>query len=227
MSVGAKGPTLLVKSHMVNETKKLFENDARLKDSGCTLNVSDEIDFLGISAYIHRDGRIFATFKKKSLQDLIFFKHELAKSSRLMLNQRNIDYAKITATLSQAVSAHIESRIMSILPFADVQTVFTVYNMHRKAVCSILNSNMSAFGFKPKLFTKHKPIDNLYVFIKDLMSKSYIKICLISGKPNILQIAARAAKVVIDQSSDTIDEFNRESGRFRPRQLPLIKKKIC
>ena len=104
---GSKGPTLLVKSGMVDKTKDLFEGSLTFKNTECTLNISNGIDFLGISAYIHKDGRILAKFKSKALQELLFFNHELAKSAKLLLNNsdNNNDIVRTTTTLNQAVSA--------------------------------------------------------------------------------------------------------------------------
>ena len=78
------------------------------------------------------------------------------------------------------------------------------------------------FGFKPVTALPGRPVDDLFQSIEKIMSTTYLNLCKIANRPNIMDIASRAVRVIWDQTTDL-----RPEGRASvPSRLPAFFRKM-
>ena len=122
--------------------------------------------------------------------------------------------------VSQSISSFLESRIQYSISFADAQTIAVFFNIHKKAICSLLGFTASAFGFR-FVVNKDNYVDDLYTLLDKMCSDGYRKLCMQAGKPSLMGIAYRAVKVVNDQllkhSRRRFDLFSSKMRSFLDR----------
>ena len=82
--------------------------------------------------------------------------------------------------------------------FADSDSVMFYFNTHKKAVCAYLGHSARFFGFKWRV-SKPQHIPCIFDFLRSICTVTYFRLCEMAGRPNILQIARRAADVIQKQ----------------------------
>jgi hypothetical protein len=127
----------------------------------------------------------------------------------------------IVDSVSQSIAAFLESRIQYGIAYVEAETLTFYFNIHRKAICALLGLPTYIFGFKWDKSQKPTYVEDLYTFLSTLCSKTYARLCMIAGKPNILGIAYRAVLVLEKQcatkSRPRPNAFSRKINNFARR----------
>ena len=221
---GKKGPTLLVRRGLEDETKTMLEaNDI------VSINVTCETKFLGLMIHICPKYKIIvARFPASILSKLSFFVMELGRNFRV-LQRCSTDVTEVFKSLSNAVASLIESRIQYAIAFLDRGSICKAMIIHKRALCSLTGCSFRFFGFKnmpAKETDDDTSVNDLMTFLDDLESATYVKLCMILGRPTMKQMALRAC-LVINQQANLVDlrKFKRRDTRCRDKD-PLFVKKI-
>jgi hypothetical protein len=195
-SSGKKGPTLLV-SKKANVPKGLLD-----KLVGVQVEIKEEITFLGIDISIDQKSRYLkATLTKKSKQLLGFYVNEMARTIWTYNNKNPIvnQNTDIFDKISQAIASFLESRMQYSIAYSDAKTIVYFYNIHKKAICSLLGFTTTSFGFKWASVNNNNYIEDFYSFLDNLCSETYKKLCMLAGKPTLMAMAHRAVTVINQQ----------------------------
>ena len=192
---GKKGPTLLV-SNRSNVPEELLN-----EVTGVDIAIKEEITFLGIELSIDRKTNYLkSALTKKTKQLLGFYVNEMSRTIWTYNNKNPIvnNNTDIFDKISQAVASFLESRMQYSIAYADAKTIVYFFNIHRKAICSLLGFTTTSFGFKWGT-TNGNFVEDLFSFLDDLCSSSYRKLCMLAGKPSLMAMAYRAVTVIQDQ----------------------------
>ena len=219
-----KGPALLVSTEDLDEANRECSDVCRVE------TVSK---FLGQNLSI-MENKIVASILPDSVKLMNFYAKELKRGLDLT-RLTDLDQTlllKIDENASLAISSFIESRIQNSITLATKETVCKLYSVHRFAVCAFLSFNTSFFGFKPVIGPK-KPVENLFQYLESTVSKTYLTLCEIAGRPNIFELARRSASVAIDQEFTIFDDEDdntpgKESaipGREEPATCPSLRRR--
>lgn len=147
-ATGKKGPTLLVHQAKKDQAENMVEKN---KDKfGCDVNVVTSVKFLGLQVFIcEHTNSMAACLSDKLNQLLSFFISEINRSVRLTQHFTGRDSLNgYLHSVSQTTAALIESRIQYSICYLDRQSIATLYNLHRKAVCAISGKPFRFYGFK-------------------------------------------------------------------------------
>ena len=180
---GKKGPTLLVREGLVEETITMLD-EFGLKD----IIVAGEVKFLGLMIHICPNNFIIvARFPGSVISKLTFFVTELGRNFRALQNSK-ADVMKTFKSLSNAVASLIESRIQYAIAFLDYGSICKAMIIHKRALCSLTGCSFRFFGFKNyqarETDDKTSVID-LFNTLETLESTTYVKLCLVLGRPTM------------------------------------------
>ena len=199
---GAKGPALLVHKGMVEEAGRML-SEGEVED----VNVVESVKFLGVDIHICTKNNIMVgRFPIKVTRKLNFLVIELG---------RNIKLAKYTCntreklndvfnSASNSIASTVESRMQYALCFLDRGSVYQAMQIHRRALCALAGKSPRFFGFRnfnQKLLSDTDAVTDLYGFINEISSTTYLKLCKVLGRPSMLQMALRAVNVVDEQAN--------------------------
>ena len=105
--------------------------------------------------------------------------------------------------------------------FCDNETIDFFYNIHKRAICALLGQNPRFFGFKWRTSEK-KFVCDLYGYIDSICTATYRRLCALTGRPTLLDIARRATKVLVAQAPQILNPTS--VGSLRPRQSKFAQK---
>ena len=221
---GKKGPTLLVRKGLEDETRTMLD-----ENNIVSIIVTCETKFLGLMIHICPKYKIIvARFPASILSKLSFFVMELGRNFRV-LQRCSTDVREIFKSLSNAVASLIESRIQYAIAFLDRGSICKAMVIHKRALCSLTGCSFRFFGFKnlpAKETSDDTAVNDLMTFLDDLESASYVKLCMILGRPTMKQMALRACLVIKEQVNlNDLRKFKRRDTRCRDKD-PLFVKKI-
>ena len=207
---GKKAPTLLV-----NRKSKFSAIDL--------VSTVHVVRFLGLNLKIGDNGLLYAIVNASELQKLNFLAFSLNSTLKIAYSDASCsEFKSMFALASQSIDALIESRIQYSIVYMDTTSLYKIYNIHRRVICSLLNINPTFFGFKNrKDFSNEKCISNLLEEFEKISSETYLTLCRIACRPNIYQIAIRAANVLSKQLFEKVPN-NRESDRGQT-DLPRLR----
>jgi len=216
-SSGKKGPTLLV-AKKTDVPKGLLD-----KLVGVDVEIKEEITFLGVDISIDLKSRYLkAALTSKAKQLLGFYANEMSRTISTYNNKNPIinKHTDIFDKISQAVASFLESRIQYSIAYADAKTIAYFYNIHKKAICSLLGFTTTSFGFKYSTVKNNKFIEDLYDHLDKLCSTTYKRLCMLAGKPTLMGMAQRAVTVINEQllsrqSNGVRAVFNKFSMKMR------------
>lgn len=223
---GKKGPTLLVHEAAKISSERLIESNKEAFN--CDVNVVTSVKFLGREIYLCPvNNLVLAKTPDKLFQLLSFFISEINRSVRLTQNFTGKGYLNnFLHAVSQTTASLIESRIQYSICFLDRPSLATLYNLHRKAVCALAGKPFRFFGFKNFYDKQSGNILNLWEYFDSLQSKTYIKLCLVLGRPTLKQMCLRAANVIFDQSNLEQIRSTFNKGKRSTRKMPPFMNKI-
>ena len=222
---GPKGPCLLI----LEQDRLLASQIAEGVSDIAELKISTEIIFLGVIVYIDKSHGVTVTsITPKSKQMLAFFSTQLVRALKLLTAGTNKNRAPDQAILkaaSQSISAYIESRIQYNVAFCDSDSIDYYFNIHKRVVSATLGHSANFFGFKWRTSPK-KYVQNLFDYLDNLCSPTYIRICQLSGRPTLLDLARRATRVIEEQfiAEQHLDYENGETESLRPRKPKFVAK---
>lgn len=222
--IGDKGPTILTRPNDINDLD-LYLNEKPIVE-GVHINVVDHVKFLGVEIKICADfSCVVASLTTDAIRTLSFFVTELNRNVKMLSNSTNKIYLNQQFyAFSFAVSSTIESRIQYAIAFLCAEDLYTVIDIHKRTICALTGKSFRFFGFKKLKKMRVGFVSDLFEFLSSNITKTYKKLCLTLGRPNILQIAFRALSVVIEQSNfDEILAGVNFGSRLR-QKIPFIDK---
>ena len=194
-SEGKKGPTILVHSN----AKGTLPIDLLAR-----LNVVNSVLFLGLDCSIcPKHNFIVASIPRKTRSKLSFIASELQKSLFIVYSYCS-DFSLLSSTFkssSMTTASMIESRFQYCIMFCDLDSLYFIYNIHRRVLCALSGLPFRFFGFRTITNPSMNFIPSLEIALDSFCSETYLKICHVLGRPTLFQISLRAAKVVVSQDS--------------------------
>ena len=220
---GKKGPTLLVRGGLEEETEAMLRS-ANLQD----IKVISEAKFLGLMLHICPVNRVIvARFPSDIISKLTYFVMELGRNFRVLQQSCN-DVVTAFKSLSNAVASLVESRIQYAIAFLDRGSICQAMVIHKRALCSLTGCSFRFFGFKnmqPKETEDRSAVNDLYAFLESLESTTYVKLCMVLGRPTMKQMALRACNVIYEQADFAeLKTYSSSDGRLRAREPKFTQK---
>ena len=102
-------------------------------------------------------------------------------------------------SVSQSISAFIESRFQYSILFCNSDTLDYFFNIHKRVIAAVLGRSPSFFGFKWRTST-NSYVTDLFEYLDNLCSDTYLRLCQLAGRPSLLDIARRASRVIEEQT---------------------------
>ena len=202
---GDKRPTLLVKEKglddVINNISERF---------GDLVKVTKKMTFLGLDHSLDNKSRLTSTLTGKNKKLLSFLAKEMARAMKICdTNSINIHAeSDLFKRASQSVASFTESRIQYGILFADLNTIYFYFNVHKKMICTLLGFTPKTFGFRWRTEPDGKYVHNLYDTLSGICSQTYQKLCAIAGKPTLIGMAYRQALVIKMQKDKHADEIH-------------------
>jgi hypothetical protein len=211
----------------VKSTVKTAVKVAMKRKYGELVNVVDVVIFLGLKHSINKKGLITSTLTPKNKKLLSFLSKEMANAMKICdTNSINMHAeSKLFKKASESVASFVESRIQYGIMFADLNTIYFFYNIHKKMISSLLGFPARKFGFKWRTESEGKHVNDLYDTLNGICSNTYLTLCSCAGKPSLLGMAFRQALVIekqfLNRGDTTLDTT---STRLRRRKPPFEQK---